>query len=170
MLSDSWYVYGVVAVVVLFSAFFGWSASQPSCGSPSSMTVRGDSMQPILRSGQNITVSTGYYTCRDVSVGDIVVMNWSGNDAPIVKTVKAVPGDMLRVEGCQVYRDGDPVRLWNATPYCLDGQAQDMLSIYEGNASGYLLLGTNPSGGVDSTRFGLVGRRQVMGRVVDKDI
>lgn len=138
--------------------------------------VQGDSMMGILKNGQEITVLKGYYQCNEVKRDDIVVYSYAGNPIPIVKSVKAIPGDRFEV---RVNKDG----LWNilvnntilktsdGTPYALAEPKSKMLALYVNSYHGivptdaYIILGNLPGGTTDSTQFGLVSKVDFIGKV-----
>ena len=60
--------------------------------------VRGDSLYPLIKPGQTVKLIYGYYDDRPVERGEIVAYSYAGDTAPIIKIVKAVPGDKWRLE------------------------------------------------------------------------
>ncbi|MEK7212166.1 MAG: S26 family signal peptidase [Patescibacteria group bacterium] len=58
-------------------------------------------------------------------------------------------------------------------PYLVGDSSYRMLSLYINDYKGqipvnaYLLLGDNPGGSYDSTAFGLVGRSDILGKVIE---
>lgn len=177
-------VYGTLAVVVAAAALLSLPGGTPENAAPRAdrgdpgtgvsrdcsetvvYTNRGSSMTPVLEPGENVTVLRGYYRCHNVSVGDIVLYNWTGNPVPVVKFVEAVPSDSLTFDGCRVVRNDELVRNAEGTSYCFDGDRKQMLQLYTGgNISGYLLLGNDPNGSLDSTRFGVVEGGRIVGKI-----
>jgi len=138
-------------------------------------TVRGQSMSGLLEPGDNISIMFGFYRCNEVQNGDIVAYNYGGSDVPIVKIIKAVPGDSFRLEkaqdGWNIIVNWEVVKNSKGQPYTLTQQGYSMLSLYVNDYKGiipensYLLLGNLPLGTVDSSYFGLVGRSDILGKV-----
>ncbi len=61
-------------------------------------TVRGMSMEPMLSSGDELSVLDGYYRCGGViSRGDIVIIEDTATRGPYVKRVRALPGDTIHI-------------------------------------------------------------------------
>lgn len=136
------------------------------CSTPQQLVVRGDSMAPLINDSQTVTVQRGYYDCHQVQPGDVVTINWSGSDAPLLKQVRAVPGDGLGLDGCHLVRDGQTLRTVTGEPYCFHRGEIDMLGLYTGeHIDGYLVLGQQPGGSTDSSEFGLVGKDMIAGHV-----
>lgn len=133
-------------------------------------------MSGLLKDGQEITVLKGYYKCNKVKRDDIIIYPYAGNPIPIVKSVKAVPGDRFELQK-------DKNNLWNilvnseilttsdGTPYALSEPKSKMLALYVNSYHGvvpmdaYIILGNLPGGTVDSTQFGLVNRVDFIGKV-----
>jgi len=141
--------------------------------------VRGTSMSPLISAGQNLSLMYGYYGCNAVGKGDIVVYNYSGHPAPIVKVAKGVEGDSFRLEnsteGCgwNILINGDALENSQGVTYCTDDSGYRMLSMYERDYNGVipenacLLLGDMAGGSLDSTQFGFVDRSDLLGKAVE---
>jgi len=60
----------------------------------------------------------------------------------------------------------------NNQDYCLSEQSHKMLALYENDYKGvipgdsYLILGNLPEGSLDSSRFGLISKLDISGKVV----
>ncbi|MFH0912876.1 MAG: signal peptidase I [Candidatus Omnitrophota bacterium] len=138
-------------------------------------TVRGNSLQGLIEDGQSVKILFGYYNYYPVNVGDVVIYKFAGNKAPIIKIVKAKEGDKFHLEeaegGWHILVNNKIVRNSCNQPYLLDQSAYRMLSLYEKDYQGiippnaYLLLGNLVGGSSDSTRFGLVDRSNILGKV-----
>lgn len=60
--------------------------------------VRGDSMEPMISSGDELDVLYGYYQCGgSVSRGDTIIFEDSATHGPYVKIVRALPGDRVHI-------------------------------------------------------------------------
>ncbi|OGZ32037.1 MAG: signal peptidase I [Candidatus Portnoybacteria bacterium RBG_13_40_8] len=139
--------------------------------------VRGVSLSGVLEPGTTIDVWLNYYQCHQVKRGDLVLYKINPQIDPIIKIVKGIPGDNIRLEG----RDG---KFWNilvndkaltvsqGEPYQINEKAADLIGLYIKDYHGvippksYLLMGNMVSGSVDSTRFGLVDISDIIGRAV----
>lgn len=138
-------------------------------------TVQGNSMNEIFKDGQEITILRGYYHCNEVKRDDIVIYPYAGNPIPIVKSVKAVPGDRFELKK-------DKMGYWNIvvngkilvtsdnTPYALPETKSKMLALYADSyknivpEDAYIILGNLPGGTLDSTQFGLVNKVDFIGK------
>jgi len=139
-------------------------------------TVRGSSMEGLFAPGEEIKIAKGFYACNEIKRGDVVVYNFSGNENPIIKNVKAVPGDLFALkeqEGSWTIEiNGNNLKNSADELYLLGEKEHQMLSLYEKDYQGkippetYLILGNIPSGTMDSSRFGLVGKKDILGKVI----
>jgi len=137
--------------------------------------VRGNSLHGFIEHGQTVKILFGYYECHPVNLGDVVVYKFSGNKNPIIKIVKARQGDNFHLEeyqgGWHILVNQKIVRNSQGQPYLLDQSGYRMLSLYEKDYQGkipqnaYLLLGNLIGGTSDSTRFGLVDKSNILGKV-----
>ncbi|MFO0753553.1 MAG: signal peptidase I [Thermodesulfovibrionales bacterium] len=147
------------------------------CSVPRSVTVSGISMHPLISDGQTVTVLFGFYQCNPILRGDTVLLDVGGR--VYVKTVKALPKDRFHLERT----DAGYLLLINkkagltslGTPYVLHEAKARMLLLYERDYKGvipddaFLVLGNQPDGTIDSTRYGLIGKTNIKGRVALQD-
>jgi signal peptidase I len=137
--------------------------------------IRGISMEPILKPEQEITALMGYYDCHPIERNDVVLVNYAGDDNPLIKFVRAVPGDKFHVqkngETWQIVVNGEILKNSEGIEYNLDEKKAQMIAMYEKDKSGmipedtYLILGNMPAGSMDSTQFGLVGNVGIVAKV-----
>jgi len=138
--------------------------------------VRGDSLSGLIESGQKLKLLAGYYKCNPVMRNDIVIYNYPGSD-PLIKVVKGIAGDKFRLEkaatGCwQILINNEILKNNSNQAYCLSDNGYRMLALYEKDYRGiipenaYLILGNQVGGTLDSSRFGLVGKDDIIGKVI----
>jgi len=138
--------------------------------------VRGDSLAPLINSGETIKLVYNYYNFNPVNRGDIIVYKYNGNDAPIIKIVKAIPGDSWQLEknnqlnSYQIKVNGLALKNSQNEFYKIPASDIHMLRLYVENhptipQNTYLILGNQPSGSLDSTKFGLISKNDILGKV-----
>jgi signal peptidase I len=137
--------------------------------------VRGNSLSSLVRNGDTVKVLFGYYDCYDIKRGDIVLYSYAGNKDPLIKIVKGISGDKFNLQktngGWNIIVNNQIVKNSESKPYLISGNAYEMLSLYERDYKGtiplnaYLLLGNQSDGSIDSTRFGLVDKPDILGKV-----
>lgn len=138
-------------------------------------TVRGNSLEPLVKSNSQIKALFGYYNCHEIKRGDVVLFNYAGDKNPVIKIVKGISGDKFELRetegGWNIIVNNQIVKNSESKPYLISGNAYKMLSLYERDYKGvipenaYLLLGNRVSGSVDSTTFGLVDKSGIVAKV-----
>jgi type IV secretory pathway protease TraF len=119
----------------------------------------------------------GYYACNDVGRDDLVIVYNAGNPAPLIKIAKGIPGDTFRMDPKDdawhyLVIDGRNATNSRGEQYLIDERGYALLSLYYNDDKGvmppdtYLLLGNIATGTFDSTRFGLIGRADILGKAI----
>lgn len=140
-------------------------------------TVNGNSLSGIVEQGETVKILFGYYDRHEIKREDIVVYNYAGNKNPIIKIIKAVAGDGFSLKkaedpsGWNIYVEDKIVTNSEGLPYALNEKQHRILSLYERDYNGSipedccLILGNMPSGTADSSRFGLIHKDDILGKV-----
>jgi len=138
-------------------------------------TVRGSSMTGLLSDGDTVSVQFGYYACNEPKTGDVALVRFAGDSNPLVKVIKATPGDSFSLLqdacGWNIIVNGQKTRNSEGKEYCISDSGYRMLSLYVQSYNGiipqdaYLVLGNLVRGSTDSTRFGLTSRGSLLGKV-----
>lgn len=135
-------------------------------------------MDGLVKKGQKIKILTNWYACHALERGDLVYYQYSTNFDPVVKVVRAIPGDKFKVT-----RDKDK-GAWNLAvngevlmdeaaqaPYYFGANPSTVLSLYEKENNGVLkdgdviVLSNVPPGSSDSGLFGVASVSDIVGRV-----
>jgi signal peptidase I len=137
--------------------------------------VRGNSLNPLIKSGDTIKVLFSYYNCHKIERGDVVAYDYAGDKYPIIKIIKGMPGDKLELRktdsGWNILINEQILRNSEGKPYLVTGNRYKMLSLYEDDCSEgipgntYLILGNLVFGSLDSTRFGLIDESGILAKV-----
>ena len=136
--------------------------------------VRGSSLTPLINPGQTINLLYGYYDSHPVEREDIVAYDYANNDVPIIKIVKAIPGDNWRLKknnhSYQIIVNDKLLKNSVGEIYQIPESNIQMLKLYVKHyptlpENTYLLLGNQQEGSLDSTRFGLIDRTGILGKV-----
>jgi signal peptidase I len=136
--------------------------------------IQGDYLQGLIEDGEKVRVFFGYYDCNPVEREDIVLYNYSGEE-PLIKIVKAVPGDAFSLEsgidgGWNIIINGQILNNSQGEAYSLDRRAYNMLYAYEDNYGGvvpdkvYMIMGNQASGSFDFSKFGLVHESNLLAK------
>ena len=139
--------------------------------------VRGDSLTGFLEQGIRVRLLFGYYDCHSVERGDIVAYQYASRKTPLVKIVRGVPGDtfVLQKSDYGFWRlliNGEVAKTSKGEPYSFNEAQHTILSPYEHDYRGvipdgaYFIFGNVPEGSLDSSRFGLAGKRDIIAKVI----
>ncbi|GJQ34886.1 MAG: signal peptidase I [Anaerolineales bacterium] len=123
--------------------------------------VDGYSMRPTLEDGEFVLVSKLSYRFGEYERGDIIVFHFPLNPKEeLIKRVIGLPGDQVKVEGNQVYVNGQVLNeeyIFEAPLYSGEWTVTD----------GFLfVLGDNRNNSNDSKDWGLLPQENVVGRAV----
>lgn len=138
------------------------------------VTVNGLSMYPFLIPKEEIDAIYGYYNCHDVLRNDIVLYKYSGNSNLLIKFIKAIPGDRWKLKktdnGYEIVVNDNSLLNSEGNTYLISEGSIKMLELYVKDypiipKDTYLLLGDKTNGSLDSTSFGLVGKKDIMAKV-----
>ena len=138
--------------------------------------VRGNSLQGLIEDGQIIKALFGYYDCNKIERNDVVLYSVSGREAPLIKIIRGLPGDKFNLQiatagGWHILINNEILKNSQDTPYLISEQGYRMLSLFINDFQGripaeaYLILSNLPQGGIDSTQFGLIHKKDILGRV-----
>lgn len=138
--------------------------------------VRGDSMFGLIRSGEKVKVLYGYYNCNDIKRGDIVLVNYAGSENYLVKVVKGIPGDSFKLVKnngwWNILINNKVVKNSRGDRYIVFTDGYRLLSLYERDynnkipVNSYLVLGDEIYNSTDSRSFGLIDKKNIIGKVV----
>jgi len=135
-------------------------------------------MSGIIEKGQPYEVLKNYYKCNPIKKDDLVWYRISPPIEPVVKIVKAVPGDIFkltRAEGDKekwfIDVNGSPVKAMGKKYYFVS-KIVPPLKTYEISRKGklreseFILLSNVPPGMSDSSNLGLIQRSKLEGKVI----
>ncbi|MCI9183974.1 MAG: signal peptidase I [Lachnospiraceae bacterium] len=149
----------IVDIIVVLA--FAWFCSH-SFGRQ--IAVAGQSMMPLLNSGDVVLVNRLIYDFAKPNRLDVVVFEREDKKTN-VKRVIGLPGDVVQVQGGYLYVNGERLNAGNRLDQVsLAGLAENPVELGEGE---YFLLGDNRDSSEDS-RFANVGnvrQEQILGKV-----
>lgn len=147
-----------------------------TCGfSRKSVVVRGSSMEPLFYAGDTVRVEMGSYKCSVPNRGEIVLVHFLGNEAPLLKRIRGVPGDTFAVK---LLKNGEGALLVNSNRlanssgvfYHVPSARAKLWRLYQEQLHGvipidsFLVLGETETGSLDSSRFGFVAKGDILGK------
>lgn len=125
-----------------------------------SFLVQGSSMHPTLHDNEYLLVDKLVYRFSPLKRSDVVVFHYPINqENDFIKRIVAVAGDRIRIDGGQLFVNGEPVD----EPYVLNKDQTNMPEqvIPPGHI---FVLGDNRINSEDSRSFGSVSLNLVVGR------
>lgn len=139
-------------------------------------SVRGSSMEPLFYAGDTVRVEMGSYKCSVPNRGEIVLVRFLGNEAPLLKRIRGVPGDTFAVK---LLESGEGALLVNSNRlanssgvfYHVPSARAKLWRLYQEQLHGvipidsFLVLGETETGSLDSSRFGFVAKGDILGKV-----
>ncbi|OYT34315.1 MAG: signal peptidase I [Candidatus Aenigmarchaeota archaeon ex4484_52] len=138
-------------------------------------TVRGDSLSPLIKDRQKVKIFFSYYDCRKIKKEDIIIYDYSGNKNALIKIIKGLPKDNFSLKKINnewnILINNNILKNSLNQSYILDNRKHKMLFLYERDYNGiipnntYLILGNLANGSIDSSKFGFVDKKQILGKV-----
>jgi signal peptidase I len=124
--------------------------------------VDGPSMQPNLYYGQHVMMEkVTYHFFHGPRRGDVVVVDVSDSEEPLIKRVIGLPGETIEVRGGQVHIDGKPLdEPWIEYPATYDYPPTTVPALH------VFIMGDNRPNSRDSRSFGPVHVDQIRGRAL----
>lgn len=144
--------YIMVAVIVFLLFIFVVGIDQ----------VVGPSMNPTLKEGDVIVVNKLLYRFKDIKRNDIVVL--SQDEKHMIKRVVGLPGDNIEYIDNYLYVNGKKYK----EPFIKDVITEDFslkdLGYDKIPKDMYLVLGDNRENSRDSRSYGLISKKQIIGK------
>jgi len=136
--------------------------------------VIGTSLAPIIQDKEIVEVRLGTDCIEPLSRGSIVLIETGARKKPLAKILKGMPGDSFTInEEGLIFINQAALKNSEGAFYRLSPSRAKVLRLYEKSFDGvipedaYLVMGDRPSGSLDSTRLGLIHRRDIIGRTVN---
>ena len=126
--------------------------------------VEGTSMMPSLEDQERIFVNKFVYRLEPISRGDIVVFRYPRDPSKsYIKRVIGMAGDRIRIDGGQVYVNGQPLDEPYVPAEYADARSYGEMIV---KPNSYFVLGDHRSMSNDSRDFGSVDQGFIYGKAV----
>ena len=130
--------------------------------------VKGQSMEPNYETGDYLIIDELSYRLRNPERGEVIVFKYPNDTTQrYIKRIIGLPGETIEIKDGQVFisKNGSAPELLNEDNYlAFDIQTAGNLKITLENDE-YFVLGDNRPVSSDSRRWGVVPRKDIIGRV-----
>jgi signal peptidase I len=124
--------------------------------------VKGESMQPNFQNNDYIIVDQLSYRLRDPKRGEIIVFKLKESNQKLIKRIIGLPGEKIEIKENQIIIQ-DEILTEKYIPASFQlGQDKDFLL----EQDEYFVLGDNRNASYDSRRFGLISRKDIIGKAL----
>ena len=130
-------------------------------------------MSPRIAPGQLIEILQGPPSCLGaLKRGDVVLFHSDSSRVPLIKALRGLPGDKLAMTDGNIIINGAAATNSAGEPYRLSPPRAAMIGLYVHDNHGvippdsFLVMGENSAGSIDSSRFGLVARQAIIGKLL----
>ena len=109
----------------------------------------------------------------EIKRGDVVLFHSDSSRVPLIKALRGLPGDKFSASDGHILINGAPATNSAGQPYQLSPPRAAMIALYVHDDHGiippdsFLVMGENPAGTLDSSRFGLVWRQAIIGKLAE---
>jgi len=146
-----------LSIAVAIAAFIIVFIYQP-------VKVEGTSMMPSLEDQERVFVNKFVYRLESIERGDVVVFRYPRDPSKsYIKRVVGVAGDRIRIDGGQVYVNGQAVNEDYVPPAYTDARSYPETVV---PPLSYFVLGDHRSMSNDSRDFGPVNQSFIYGKAV----
>ena len=89
-------------------------------------------MEPLLLNGSVIYLLVDYYKTNAPKHGDIIAYHYGGNEHPLIKSIRAIPGDSVALDAKRktLIINGKPLVNSVGTPYTFTSGELKLLGLY----------------------------------------
>lgn len=133
------------------------------------VVVSGDSMKPNLNNGELLLVRKIGYNSSTIERTDIIVLKTideNGNIEEIIKRVIGLPGEHISYKNNKLYVNDKLVEETYSFRDTNDFNLEEICSCTSIPEGKYLILGDNRPISKDSTEFGLIDEKDIVGKAV----
>ena len=121
-------------------------------------------MMPSLEDQERIFVNKFVYRLEPIERGDVVVFRYPPDPSKsYIKRVIGVAGDHIRIDGGQVYVNGEALDEGYVPPAYTDARSYPEITV---PPDSYFVLGDHRSMSSDSREFGAVNQTFIYGKAV----
>jgi signal peptidase I len=131
--------------------------------------VKGESMEPNFRDGDYLIVDQISYRFTNPQRGEVIILKYPENTSQrYIKRIVGLPGERVEIEQGNViiYQENKEKIILNELAYLPSHISTPGIFSIELPEGEYFVLGDNRPASVDSRRWGLLPRENIIGRVL----
>jgi signal peptidase I len=130
--------------------------------------VRGASMEPTFMGGEYLIVDQLSYRFHPPARGDVIIMRYPKDTSVFfIKRIIGLPGETVELAGPKVtiLKTGSP-SMTLSEPYVATGRLENEYATYTLGPDDYFVMGDNRIESSDSRAWGLLPKKDIMGRAL----
>ncbi len=130
--------------------------------------VRGESMAPTFENGDYLIVDEISYRFREPKRGEVVVFKYPKDTSQrFIKRIIGLPGETVEIKNgkVEIYKNNKKIVLDESSYLNSDIFTQGDLKVFL-KKDEYFVMGDNRPFSYDSRRFGVVPKKDIIGRVI----
>ena len=129
------------------------------------VVIRGRSMTPTLRDGDQYLLNRIAYLFREPLRGDLVVLHDPGHTDMAIKRIVGLPGDTIEAKNGSIFVNGKKLPEPYLAPSTLTSPGHALKHVVQLGAKSYFVMGDNRSESEDSRFYGPIQRDNIVGVV-----
>jgi signal peptidase I len=129
------------------------------------VVIRGRSMTPTLRDGDQYLLNRIAYLFREPNRSELVVIRDPGHSDMAIKRIVGLPGDRVEVRDGVVFVNSQPLAEPYLAPNTLTSPGHSLTKPIRLGADEYFVMGDNRSESEDSRFYGPIHRENLVGVV-----
>jgi signal peptidase I len=126
--------------------------------------IKGLSMEPEFKHGQIVEVDKNAYIQSSPKAGDIIAFQFEHLNDPLIKRIAGAPGDTINIEDGWLWINQEKKIPFGRMNTAVWKQGES----YTIKQDKYFVLSDNDSIGEDSRIWGLVSKKDIIGKVLTK--
>lgn len=142
----------------------GCALSLNNIKQPQIFTVRGNSLEPMIKEGSKMKL----IKANEYKRGDIIMYKVAGHNTPVAKIIKGVPGDVWSLDEGKIIVNDEVLKNSAGETYNIE---TEMLKLFTRKYptipdKQYLIFGDQPASTLDSSKFGFARIDRMLGKLV----
>ena len=143
------------------------------CYTEKEFLVKGNSMSPLIRNWEKITILEGFYKGNPTEKWDIVLYDFKWTKKSIIKKIYITYNDKIEIKNNILYLNDEKLKNTNWQQYNFSQAELKVLWMYIKNKhipkNSYFIFWENINNSIDSRKFWAVSSEDFLGKVILKN-